>query len=102
MSEQQKDNPRERFPQGDEIEKKKDRIYDDVIAMTMRHTDISPTDIKPETDILYDLGFDSLQIYELIIDLEEGYDIRIPDEELEKIHSVWDVVNLVYTLTLTK
>ena len=92
-------DPRERNPEESAGEKKKDRIYDDIIAMVVRMTTLSPTDVTPETDILYDMGLDSLQVYELVVDLEDGYDIRLPDEDLEKIHTVQDVVDLVYKLS---
>jgi len=94
-----KGDPRERNPEESAGEKKKDRIYDDIIAMVVRMTTLSPTDVTPETDILYDMGLDSLQVYELVVDLEDGYDIRLPDEDLEKIHTVQDVVDLVYKLS---
>ena len=94
-----KGDPRERNPEESAGEKKKDRIYDDIIAMVVRMTTLSPTDVTPETDILYDMGLDSLQVYELVVDLEDGYDIRLPDEDLEKIHTVQDVVELVYQLS---
>ena len=94
-----KGDPRERYPEDCADDKKKDRIYDDIIVMVTRMTALSPTDVSPETDILYDLGLDSLQVYELVVDLEDGYDIRLPDEDLEKIHTVQDVVDLVYRLS---
>jgi len=94
-----KGDPRERNPEESAGEKKRDRIYDDIIAMVVRMTTLSPTDVVPETDIFYDLGLDSLQVYELVVDLEDGYDIRLPDEDLEKIHTVQDVVDLVYKLS---
>ena len=94
-----KGDPRERYPEENADGKKKDRIYDDIISMVTRLTTLSPTDVAPETDILYDLGLDSLQVYELVVDLEDGYDIRLPDEDLEKIHTVQDVVDLVFRLS---
>ncbi|MBN1775803.1 MAG: acyl carrier protein [Clostridiales bacterium] len=62
-------------------------------------SDLSPTDIKPETEIIHDLGLDSLQIYELVIDLESSFDIRISDEELERVNTIQDVVDMIYELT---
>jgi len=94
-----KGDPRERYPEENAADKKKDRIYDDIITMVTRMTKLSPTDLAPETDILYDMGLDSLQVYELVVDLEDGYDIRLPDEDLEKIHTVQDVVELVFKLS---
>ena len=46
-----------------------------------------------------DLIIDSLQLYDLVIDLEEIYSIRLPDELLDEIDSIEDVVELVYKLT---
>jgi acyl carrier protein len=88
-------DPRERGLELFQDVKKIDRIYDDVISAITRLNQMSPTDLTPTTDIMYDLGLDSLQIYELVVDLEEAYDIRLPDEDLERLHTVQDVVDLV-------
>jgi acyl carrier protein len=93
-----KGEPRERTLDENSDVKKKDRIYDDLLSMVTNLIEVSPTDITPESDIIFDLGLDSLQLYELVVDLEDGYDIRLPDEELEKIHSVQDIVDLVFAL----
>jgi len=92
-------DPRERSPEGNTDERVKDRIYDDIIGLVTEMLDLSPTEIAPDSDILYDLGLDSLQIYELVVDLEDGYNIRLPDEDLEKLHTVQDVVDLVFKLS---
>ena len=93
-----KGEPRERTPEDNPDVKKKDRIYDDLLSMVSKLISISPTDIAPESDIIFDLGLDSLQLYELVVYLEDGYDIRLPDEDLEKIHTVQDIVDLVFAL----
>lgn len=92
-----KGDPREQFAGDDSALRKKERIYDGLITMVTGMVDISPTDIKPETEIMHDLGLDSLQIYELVVDLESAYDIRLSDDELEKVYTVQDVVDLVYS-----
>ena len=91
-----KGEPRERFPNGDVDEKVWDRIYDDLLSKVTELIALSPTEITPEMDVNYDLGLDSLQMYELIISLEEMYDIRLSDEDLEKVHTVASFVDLVY------
>ena len=52
-------------------------------------------EIKMESSFINDLGADSLDIVELIMALEEKYDIEIPDEEVEKIVTVGDIVEYV-------
>jgi acyl carrier protein len=49
--------------------------------------------IKVEASFIDDLGADSLDIVELVMAMEEEYDIEIPDEDAEKLKTVGDVVN---------
>jgi acyl carrier protein len=79
--------------------RRKERIYDTLIDLVTEMDDLSPTDIKPETEIVHDLGLDSLQVYELVIDLESRFEIRISDDELERVNTVQDVVDLIYGMT---
>lgn len=49
--------------------------------------------IKEEASFIDDLGADSLDIVELVMAMEEEYDIEIPDEAAEKLKTVGDVVS---------
>ncbi|SCW43004.1 acyl carrier protein [Ruminococcaceae bacterium YRB3002] len=95
--------PRERNEQQverqDDVMKKKDMIFDDIVRMLSQAMNISPTDITPDISLRNDLILDSLQLYELVIDLEEAYDIRLPDEILDDIDTIDNVVEMVYNLT---
>jgi acyl carrier protein len=51
--------------------------------------------IKPESKFIEDLGADSLDIVELIMAMEEEFEMEIPDEEAEKIRNVNDVISYV-------
>ena len=53
------------------------------------------TVIKPETDIIMELDGDSLDVIEIVIDIEENYDINILEEELAKVRYVKDLIVLV-------
>ena len=52
-------------------------------------------DVTPKSAFINDLGADSLDIVELIMALEEEFDIEIPDSEAEKIATVGDVVEYI-------
>ena len=52
-------------------------------------------DVKPEASFIEDLGADSLDTVELMIALEEEFDIEIPDEEAEKITTVQSAIDYV-------
>ena len=56
---------------------------------------VETSDIAMETSFVDDLGADSLDIVELIMALEEEFDLQIPDSEAEKIMSVGDVVEYI-------
>ena len=51
--------------------------------------------IKPEASFVEDLGADSLDIVELIMGIEEEFDIEIPDEDAEKLTSVGEAMSYV-------
>ena len=58
---------------------------------------VDPEKVKPEASFIDDLGADSLDIVELVMAMEEEFDIEIPDEDAEKIKSVGDVITYVQT-----
>lgn len=97
-------DPREQMNNEGELDeiKMKDLILDDLIKMLTDMLDISPVDITPDVLIFDDLDLDSLQLYELVVDLEEVYSIRMPDEDLDSVKTVDDVVNLVYKLSTSR
>ena len=54
--------------------------------------------VTPDAKIVDDLGADSLDVVELLIQLEEEYGIIIPDEEAETLATVADVANIIEKL----
>jgi acyl carrier protein len=56
---------------------------------------ITEDQIKPESKFIEDLGADSLDIVELIMAMEEEFQVEIPDEEAEKIRCVGDAIEYV-------
>ncbi|HXN41880.1 MAG TPA: acyl carrier protein [Myxococcaceae bacterium] len=56
---------------------------------------VGEDEIKPESSFIEDLGADSLDIVELVMAMEEEFEVEIPDEEAENIKTVGDAVNYV-------
>jgi acyl carrier protein len=51
--------------------------------------------VRPEASFIEDLGADSLDIVELVMAMEEEFDLEIPDEEAEKLRTVQDVFSYI-------
>lgn len=77
---------------------KKDQVYSDLLNILTEELGVSPTDVNPNLDIRDDLLFDSLQLYSFIITVEEAYDIRIADEQIDKVHTMNNLVDMVYDI----
>jgi len=66
-----------------------------VKAIIVEQLNVAAEDVKPEASFIEDLGADSLDIVELVMALEEEYDIEISDEDAEKIQTVGDAINYI-------
>jgi acyl carrier protein len=73
-------------------------IFEKVRDIIAEQLGIDPEEITMESSFIDDLGADSLDIVELIMALEEEFDIEIPDEDAEKIKTVGDVVEYLSNL----
>jgi acyl carrier protein len=56
---------------------------------------VGEDEIKPESSFIEDLGADSLDIVELVMAMEEEFEVEIPDEEAENIKTVADAINYI-------
>ena len=91
-------NPLERVKAAASIQEAKEIILEDLTDIVVKEMDINPSDVNMDKSLTEDLDYDSLQIYELVIDLEEAYDIQLPDEQLDAIETVEELVDLIYSL----
>jgi acyl carrier protein len=57
--------------------------------------DVAEDEVTPQASFIDDLGADSLDVVELVMGLEEEFDIEIPDEDAEKITTVQEAVNYI-------
>ena len=69
-----------------------------IITVLTECLNVKPSQIVPEAYIIDDLGADSLDTVEIVMRLEEAFDIQIEDEESEKMFKVQDIINYVESL----
>ena len=72
-----------------------DAIFEKVKEVIMDQLAVEDDAIKMETSFIDDLGADSLDIVELVMALEEEFDMEIPDADAEKVVTVGDVVDYI-------
>ena len=72
-----------------------EEVFDKVKEIIVEQLGVAETAITPEASFIDDLGADSLDIVELIMALEEEFDIEIPDADAEKVVTVGDVVDYI-------
>ena len=67
-------------------------VEDRIKEIIVDQLGVSGDEIVPEASFIDDLGADSLDIVELVMAMEETFDIEIPDEDAEKIQTIGDAV----------
>ncbi len=66
--------------------------FEKVRDIIVRQLDLDPASVTMDSRLIEDLKADSLDVVELIMDLEQEFDVEIPDEELPTVHTVGDIV----------
>lgn len=72
-----------------------DSIESKIINIVTEQLSLRDDDVKADSRFVDDLGADSLDIVELIMEMEEEFDIEIPDEDIEKIVTVQNVIDYI-------
>jgi acyl carrier protein len=73
-------------------------IDQEMVDIIVEQLSVEKEKVVPNASFVDDLGADSLDLVELIMAMEEGFDIEIPDEEAEKIATVQDAIDYVNNL----
>ena len=72
-----------------------EEVFDKVKEIIVEQLGVAENSVTIEASFIDDLGADSLDIVELVMALEEEFDIEIPDADAEKVTTVGDVVDYI-------
>ena len=72
-----------------------EEVFDKIKEIIVEQLGVAENSVTEEASFIDDLGADSLDIVELIMALEEEFDIEIPDADAEKVVTVGDVVDYI-------
>ncbi len=70
-------------------------VFEKIRDIVVDQLDVDAGDVTVDSSIIDDLGADSLDIVDLVMSIEEEFDVEIPDEEVENIKTVGDIVKYV-------
>ena len=70
-------------------------VYEKIKAILCDQLDVEEDKVTMDADVLDDLGADSLDVVDLIMTLEEEFDVEIPDDVADSIKTVGDVVRYI-------
>jgi acyl carrier protein len=70
-------------------------VFEKIKKMLSEQLDVDQNDITMSSSIADDLGADSLDLVDLVMTLEEEFDVEIPDDAIESIKTVGDVVRYI-------
>ncbi|AEB74729.1 acyl carrier protein [Clostridium botulinum] len=66
--------------------------FERVRKVMAEHLEMNEEEIKLESDFQEDLGVDSLDIFEIVMEIEDEFDLEIPNEDIEDVKTVKDLV----------
>ncbi len=69
--------------------------FDKIKSLLCEGFEIDEADISPDTRFVEDLGFDELDICDLVMDIEDNFEMELPDEALEEISTIADLVKYI-------
>ncbi len=70
-------------------------VLERVTKVIVDRLGVDESEVKPEASFRDDLGADSLDVVELVMELEDEFDMEISDEDAEKIATVGDAINYI-------
>ena len=73
-------------------------MFEKVCKMLAEQLGTDPQSIKPEQEVVKDLGADSLDVVELMMALEDEYGVTLPEGEVENLKTVQDIVSMLEKL----
>lgn len=71
------------------------KTYEKIKQILVERFAINPSQIQPEADFHADLGFDSMDVIDLLLSVNEVFSMRIPERALEKVHTIAQLVAAV-------
>lgn len=73
------------------------QLYDNVVTIIVRELGVSQDEVTPQTNLVKDLGINSLELVELACSIEQEFNVTIHEKDIRRITKVCDIVNYLET-----
>lgn len=70
-------------------------MFDEVAEILEGYTEVSKEEMTPDMLLVDDLGLNSVSYFAIVFDLEDAFDIEIPDDAVKTIRSIRDLVEFI-------
>lgn len=70
-------------------------IFNKIVSILNEQLGINPDEVTMQTNIMDDLSIDSLDLVDLLMNLEEEYGVEIPDDKIEDIKTIGDLTQYI-------
>ena len=74
-------------------------VKDRVMELIIENLDVDEEKLAPEAKFIDDLGVSSMDLWELVLVMEDEFDMEVPDEDLEKIVTIQDAIDFIESHT---
>ena len=78
-----------------EVFMEKEEIFNKVVDVLVEQLGIEKEKVKKESEIIADLGADSLDVVDVVQVLEEEFNVKVPNTDIEKLKTVEDITNYI-------
>jgi acyl carrier protein len=73
----------------------REQIFEKIREIVVEELGVSAEKVTEQARFIEDLGADSIGVMELVMKMEEAFDIQIPDQDIEKIRTVGDAIDYI-------
>ena len=70
-------------------------VFEKIQAIVAKELNVDPEKVTMDTDLVEDLGADSLDVVEMLLSLEENFNVTVTDEQTDNIKTVKDIVDII-------
>lgn len=70
-------------------------MLEKVIEIISEFTEVKAEDMNKDTKLIADLGFNSFDVVNIVVEFEDEFDIEIPDEDIRELQTIGDIVEFI-------